>query len=202
MLTKRCSCCKLEKPHSLFYKRKEARDGLQSQCGACRTDAAKKYAANNQDRRSENWTAYYPKNADYLKQQAKERYEKDPEKASARARDRYQQNKEQVQAKRSAWGKANLHLLAAHNANRRAMRNMAKAKWANDFFIQEAYHLARLRTELFGFAWHVDHIVPITSKLVCGLHTENNLQVIPALENMKKHNCYWPDMPCDTGVAL
>ena len=48
---------------------------------------------------------------------------------------------------------------------------------------------------MLGFKWEVDHIVPLQSKLVCGLHVHNNLQVITALENIKKHNKVWPDMP-------
>jgi 5-methylcytosine-specific restriction endonuclease McrA len=41
----------------------------------------------------------------------------------------------------------------------------------------------------------VDHIVPLKSPLVCGLHVEHNLQVIPATQNRRKHNRVWPDMP-------
>ena len=61
--------------------------------------------------------------------------------------------------------------------------------------IEEFYHLAQLRTKATGIVWHVDHIVPLQSPIVCGLHAETNLQVIPGVMNVGKGNRFWPDMP-------
>lgn len=36
--------------------------------------------------------------------------------------------------------------------------------------------------------WHVDHVVPIKGKDVCGLHVWYNFSVIPKIENLKKGN--------------
>lgn len=80
-------------------------------------------------------------------------------------------------------------------ATRRAIKLRAKPSWANDFFIQEAYRLAALRTKMLGYPWHVDHIVPLQSKIVCGLHVEHNMRVIPGSENIRKRNYVWPGMP-------
>ncbi|KVP16997.1 hypothetical protein WJ84_01615 [Burkholderia ubonensis] len=80
-------------------------------------------------------------------------------------------------------------------ARRQLRLRQAYPAWANDELIAEAYALARLRTLATGIPWQVDHIVPLNSDLVCGLHWEANLQVIPAVANLAKSNNWWPDMP-------
>jgi len=82
----------------------------------------------------------------------------------------------------------------ANSAAYQAGKLQAIPKWANEFFTEEAYDLAQRRTKCTGFAWHVDHIVPLRSNRVCGLHVENNLRVIPARENISKGNRTWLDM--------
>ena len=69
----------------------------------------------------------------------------------------------------------------------------AKPKWLteeHEFFIEEMYSLRDLRTELTGVVHHVDHIVPLKSTDVCGLHVPWNLQVISAKDNLSKSNSF------------
>jgi len=124
----------------------------------------------------------------YLPKWLEANAEKVREDARKRMQEWRQRNIEKVRAA------ANSPEMRAYRAARRAKERRATPSWANAFFIHEAYELAALRTEMTGVEWHVDHIVPLQSKRVCGLHWEGNFQVIPAIENAAKGNRHWPDM--------
>jgi hypothetical protein len=76
-------------------------------------------------------------------------------------------------------------------------------EWLNEddlWVISQAYDLAELRSKMFGFKWHVDHIIPLHGKTVSGLHVPNNLQVISALENCRKGNTFLTEQTFQEGV--
>lgn len=77
---------------------------------------------------------------------------------------------------------------AAHIRRKRHINENATPKWANMAKIAEIYEEMRKRTEAEGVEYEVDHIVPLKGKNVCGLHVENNLQVITRRENLAKGN--------------
>lgn len=81
------------------------------------------------------------------------------------------------------------------SAARRAGKKNATPKWMDKAAVEAIYAKAQKFMELTGEPFHVDHIVPLTSDLVCGLHWEGNLQILSGHDNLSKGNKHWPDMP-------
>lgn len=76
-------------------------------------------------------------------------------------------------------------------AKRRSIKIMATPRWLDNLqllSIRELYFFAQKVSVETGVLHHVDHIVPLKGEFVCGLHVPWNLQVIPAVENIKKSN--------------
>jgi 5-methylcytosine-specific restriction endonuclease McrA len=97
---------------------------------------------------------------------------------------------------REMWGKAsykyrqkNKPLYAALEAKRRATMISVTPRWANVDEIKEIYLEAARR------GMQVDHVVPLQSDFVCGLHVSANLRLLERQENQSKGNRWWPDMP-------
>lgn len=87
----------------------------------------------------------------------------------------------------------NPHKVRADTVKRRVTKMQRTPQWlsADDLWmLEQAYDIAALRTRLFCFKWHVDHIIPLQGRRVSGLHVPNNIQVIPALANLAKANKY------------
>ena len=63
--------------------------------------------------------------------------------------------------------------------------------WSDPEAIRKIYEDCAALNEKHGpRSYHVDHIVPLQGKTVSGLHVENNLQILKAVDNLKKSNKY------------
>lgn len=112
------------------------------------------------------------------------------ERNNARLRGRYtalSDDAKQIERNRVAeWHRNNRWYSAKRMAARRALELLATPKWGQDG-IDELYKLASRH----GF--HVDHMVPLNSPIVCGLHVIFNLQLLPPIDNFVKNNKFDPD---------
>lgn len=115
----------------------------------------------------------------------------DPDKRSASSKATYKKHRAKVLAQKKEYRQANRGSIAALNAARKARVKQRTPGWLtvdHVWVVKEIYKLSELRTKMFGFQWHVDHIVPLQGEKVSGLHVPWNLQVIPWLDNVVKKN--------------
>ena len=110
-----------------------------------------------------------------------------PEGQAKRSRAWYLANKEKADAASKAWIEDN-----RGRVNARAMRHQAEKfqrtpPWADLGLIDDIYTLASIYRDA-GHDVHVDHGIPLRGKRVTGLHTHDNLQILPASVNRSKSN--------------
>lgn len=146
------------------------------------------YSARHKERRAEVSKKFYEANKEEIKQRAALRYQANKDELIARSRADYADNKEERARNKAEWKRNNRHRVAFHRANRRALELSATPAWADKEKINEFYITAHGLSMLTGQWHHVDHIVPLKSKFVCGLHAPCNLRVVTAKENLTKHN--------------
>lgn len=73
-------------------------------------------------------------------------------------------------------------------AKRRASLLNATPEWVNTDDLKEIYIMAKEIQWLSEERLEVDHIIPLQSELVCGLHVPWNLQILPKSLNVAKSN--------------
>jgi hypothetical protein len=151
----------------------------------------REYYANNKERVTVRCNAYRLANLDRYKETGAAYYLVNKDHMAAIAAEWYINNREIASQNGKEWRAANPHKVAAKQARRRATLLQATPAWADNLKIDGIY-AASAQSEI---ECHVDHIVPLNSKFVCGLHCEANLQVLTAFDNISKSNRHWPDMP-------
>jgi len=106
-----------------------------------------------------------------------------------RCREYMAKNKEQRKDYYKVWELLNKDIRRANIRRYQARKIMAMPKWLSEDMlndIQSFYTRAISKEAQDGIPYHVDHIIPLGSKTVCGLHVPWNLQVLPSIQNQIK----------------
>jgi hypothetical protein len=193
MLTKVCTKCLVEKSVDCFNKKTKGVHGVKAHCRSCDAAYNSVLYSNNRGEIRKAQQEYYLSNKEKRLNQFHEYYLNHVDEKSLYNKNYGLKNQEQIKQVSIKWRKQNAHRLNASVAKRNATKLQATPSWSNTKDIEMFYEQATELTEL-GFPTHVDHIVPLQSKLVCGLHCEANLQLLSASDNSSKGNRWWPDM--------
>lgn len=135
---------------------------------------------------------YLTSNREKIRKYKKEYYRNRSPEILKTAKQAYQDNKEKKLNANKQWKSNNKDKVNAYIAKRRAAKKQAIPSWANIEKIKEIYRKAEKLTTITGIEHQVDHIYPLQSKYMCGLHVETNLQILTKEENASKGNRTWP----------
>ncbi len=196
---KTCSKCGEQLTLQCFSKQEKGKYGVTSICKECTNIRSRKWYTENKERKLKACKDYIESNKEMIAAKSKKYREANKEMLAESGRQRYIRSKEHKKAYAQNYYLENKSEYNLRNNKRRAAKQKAIPAWAKEefeeFIIRELYDKASRLSDLTGNSYHVDHIAPLQSDTVCGLHCFSNLQIITAQENIKKANRYWPDMP-------
>lgn len=183
----------------------------------------REYRERNKERLNYKRRQKYKENPEPRRRAAQEYRRKYPERVKESNAKYYKANKEKRNRDSRAYGLKHRDRLRLYNrlyskhhylknkaayAEKRSRRRLHKKEatptWANIDKMREIYEESVEISKRTGVKHSVDHIVPLvgrstssTTPIVCGLHWEGNLQIIPHEQNLKKGCYWWPDQPTD-----
>lgn len=189
---KTCTACQVIKPLDRFSKRASMPDGLQLQCKTCCAEGLASWRARNLERKRQMDRDYAAANRESARIKTQAWVKADPARKQRADRMYRIANLPQIREKHSMYKKANRATYNAAGSKRRAVLRKAMPAWANLDKIEAIYRLAKILETFDGQKYHVDHVVPLQGELVCGLHCEANLQILPAAVNSGKRNFFTP----------
>lgn len=192
MTVRTCKDCTTTKPITDFYFNRQ-RNHYDAACKECRKVRTLKWRVENAERAEEilrkAWRKQQTEKKDDCLRRSREWYARNAEEQRERIRQNHERFKERRREYAKEYDRLYPELMRARANKRRALKARAIPQWAG----LEAIKALHKKAKELGL--EVDHIVPLNSPIVCGLHCEANMQLITRLENIKKGNRWWPDMP-------
>lgn len=208
MLTKVCNKCGVEKTIDCFNKSARGKYGTRPECKSCAArqridnkehivEQKKEYYKKNKERILATQSMYKSNNKDVISFKKQEYYRQNKEENLNKSKITYQRNRDAILVRHKKYQQKRQqeqpHKINAVTAKRRAAKLKATPSWVDNEAVNGMYKLAMMFNRT-GLDMHVDHIVPLNSDKVCGLHCEANLQLLLASDNISKGNRWWPDM--------
>ncbi len=168
---RRCNVCEKTLPLTAFHRVKALRFGRSYTCATCANERSRLWHLQHPTAQREWYAQHREHKAAYWKKWRAE-------------------NKEHCLANYSAWYKTlrGHGIVIAKNNRRYAGKLKATPRWADATAIDAIYCEAARLTETTGIPHEVDHIVPLRSPIVCGLHVAHNLQILTKTANRQKRN--------------
>lgn len=184
MTSKHCSVCKRELPFSAFYKAAKSKSGYGNRCKECEYT----YQRSRKVQKAEANARWYAHSGAVVN--ARNRLK------NREAREAYLLQKLADLETTERWRR--------QQAARALQKTKATPPWvdgAHRSRIQRIYAITHTLQEVTGTVYHVDHIVPLVSDTVCGLHVWWNLQPLPEASNVLKNNSFDPRLWPEQGVV-
>lgn len=190
-MLKLCKICDLEKDLYNFSSRKGTKDGLLTSCKQCVKEYNAKYRRENAEKIKQ-----YAKSMVGFYRDSRKKYHKiyrseHVDQVTIQKNLWYKNNIAKSKIKSKKWSSNNRDKCNATRAKRRAAMKNALPLWLTKIQIieiSEFFTKAKLLNVETGIVHHVDHIIPLQNKLVCGLHVPWNLQLLTPSENSSKKN--------------
>lgn len=199
METKTCTKCGQVKPATVefWHKKKNGAFGLAGRCKPCRVEDAVLWAQQNRERVARRMREWRQENITLLRAKARAHREKNHARILAEKRLHYRANKDRYHALNKKWKDDNPEWRLAkqplYTAQYRAAKRRSAPPWLTSLHHRQIavyYRVAARKTAQTGIPHHVDHIVPLRGRNVCGLHVPWNLRITTAAKNLAKGNSF------------
>ena len=176
-MNKHCTRCNKDKDVLLFSKES-------SRCRLCKSKIAKIWRLTHPERAKLSRERWAKNHLDEMRAYKRRWNKANPEKNASLKRAYKDKNREKISAYNKKWQKNNKGKTNYYTRKYQADKLQRTPSWLT---IDQFKKIEQFYVNCPN-GYHVDHIIPLRGKNISGLHVPENLQYLPAYENVKKSN--------------